>query len=163
VTRAELDRRITDAERGVKALVRSLLPEPALDPADPMALMAYLTCTELSRLEATFRGAAEGEVDGDQAAAAWDDTRRRAVARMLTGVDGKALGDREFDGRVLVQIPPGEPALPGRTRLVAYLPDQTVPDLWHVEPVYRGVLPRTLTTAELAKHDPMPWPPRMLR
>ena len=54
------------------------------------------------------------------------------------------------------------PPASGRTRLVAYVPDMTHADLWHAEAVYRGVLPRTMTAAELAAHDPQPWPARTL-
>ena len=79
---------------------------------------------------------------------------------MLTGTDVRALERRELHERVLVRIPLDEQPLPGRTRLVAYVPDQAHPDRWHAEAVYRGVLPRTMTTAELAAHDPQPWPPR---
>ena len=103
-----------------------------------------------------------GTTEGDQAIAAWADAQRRAVARMLTGVDVKALERRELHERVLVSIPLDEPPIPGRTRLVAYVPDQAHPDLWHVEACYRGVLPRTMTAAELAAHDPKPWPARTL-
>jgi hypothetical protein len=154
---AVLQRRVA----AIEELARRLLPDPAPDPDDPRMLVAFLTNEELARLEGTCRRAAEGELDVDQAAA-WDDAQRRALARMLTGVDVKALSDRELDGRVLVPIPLDEPPLPGRTRLVGYVPDAAHPDMWHVEAVYRGKLPRTLTTADLATRDPMPWPPRVI-
>jgi hypothetical protein len=161
------EKRLAAAEVHVAALARQLLPASAPDPSDPSVLVSYLTNEELARLEAAFRGAAEA-IGGDQpiaagtthdqASVAWDDMQRRAVARMLTGVDVKALEEREMHERVLVEV--DHPPASGRTCLVAYVPDQAHPDLWHVEACYRGELPRTLTTAELAKHDPMPWPPR---
>ena len=167
-----LDRRLAAAEVDVAALARQLLPASAPDPSDPNVLVSYLTNEELARLEAAFGAAAEaiggdqliaaGTTEGDQAIAAWDDMQRRAVARMLTGVDVKALEHRELYERVLVSIPLDEPPLPGRTRRVAFIPDQAHPDVWHIEACYRGVLPRTMTTAELAAHDPQPWPARTL-
>ena len=151
--KATTERRVAGLEADVAALVRRLLPASAPDPSDPSVLVSYLTDEELARLES-----AAATLGGNQPIAAWDDMQRRAVARMLTGADVKALSAREFDGRVLVEISTGEPPISGRTRLVGYVPDQSHPDLWHVEACYRGVLPRTLTTAELAAHDPQPWP-----
>ncbi len=50
------------------------------------------------------------------------------------------------------------------TLYVSYVKDLVLPDVWHMEAVYRGQhrgLPATMTTAErLARHDPRPWPPR---
>jgi hypothetical protein len=152
------DRRLDAAAAEVEELAKRLLPEPAPGPDDPVALLRYLTNEELWRLEAALDGASDEW--GHSALAAWADARPRAVARMLTGADVLALSDRESAGRVLVRVahPPG----PGRTALVCYVPDQAHPDLWHVETCYRDrELPRTMTTAELAEHDPTPWPPRI--
>ena len=166
--KATIERRVAGLEADVAALARRLLPASAPDPADPEVMLSYLTDEELARLENAFRDAAEtiwgdqpiaaGTTEGDRALATRDDMQRRAVARMLTGVDLKALEERESNGRVLVRIPLDEPALPGRTRFVGYVPDQAHPDVWHVEACYHGVLPRTMTTAELAARDPQPWP-----
>jgi hypothetical protein len=154
------EKRLAAAEVDVAALARRLLPESAPDPSDPDVMVSYLTCEELARLEAAYRSAAEGELDGAQASAAWADAQRRAVARMLTGVDVQALEHRELCERVLVEV--DRPPAPGRTAMVAFIPDQEHPGVWHVEACYRGVLPRTMTTAELAAHDPKPWPARTL-
>jgi hypothetical protein len=148
VSKGTLDRRIG----ALQATVRRLLPASAPDPSDPEVILSYLTCEELARLETAIEGG-----DDQALAAAWNDAQRRAVARILTGVDVKALEHRELCERVLVEVE--RPPAPGRTAMVAFVPDMTHTDLWHAEAVYRGVLPRTMTTAELAGHDPMPWPP----
>ena len=51
---------------------------------------------------------------------------------MLTGVDVKALERRELHERVLVSTV-DQPPRPGRTAMVAFIPDQAHPDVWHVE------------------------------
>ena len=157
MNRTTIERRIAGLEVDVHALARRLLPKAAPDPDDPETLFQFLTSEELWRLEAVLRRWGEGEPAGDEVTAAWEDVQHRAVARMLTGVDAKALEAQECAGRVLVRV--DHPPAPGRTKLLAYVPDQTFPGLWHVEAVYSGALPRTMTTAELAERDPIPWPP----
>jgi hypothetical protein len=157
------DRRLLAAAVEIEELARRLLPEP-VDPNDPLALLSYLTDQEIWRLEAAVDGASDdprlADEWSDSARAVWDDARRRAMARMLTGADMRVLNERESAGRVLVRV--ARPPSPERTCLVCYLPDQAHADLWHVETCYRDrELPNTMTTAELAEHDPQPWPPRV--
>jgi hypothetical protein len=82
------DRRLDAAAAEVEELARRLLPEPAPEPDDPLALLPYLTNEELWRLEAALDGASDEW--SHSALAAWSDAQRRAVARMLTREPGAA-------------------------------------------------------------------------
>jgi hypothetical protein len=133
------ERRLAELE----AAARRLLPKSD-PPFEKGGWLAFLTCSELDRLETLMRQQAEA---GLAVADVPEDLYRRALGRAVMGADMEALYRAERDSTRTVHIPH-----PGGTAIADYIEDQTVRGSWHIAPGYAQTyqdLPRTMSQAEI--------------
>jgi hypothetical protein len=146
----------------VEAAALRMLPREAegFDPDDPRSLLGCLTRGELERLRIALEG------DERSAGELWEDLGRRALGRAVMGVDVGELCRQEREGGMLLRfVDPDRPGAPHDVHYATYLPDASHPGRWHLDAAYHGQhpgLPPVMTTVEIERHDPTPWPPRAL-
>jgi hypothetical protein len=152
---------VNAAARRVAALesaARRLLPQPEPELSSPAWVVRWLSRGELGRLEHAIEQ--QDDEDGEDL---WADLHRRALARALLNVDMAKIDEQERATEQLLTFPnPARPDDRTATLYVTYHRDLVAPDRWHMDVAYRAQhpeLPAELATAELALHQPRPWPP----